>query len=188
MGILDALHVPMLAVLVVGLAVALFLNAFRRNELIRRSVLGLVALLFLAAVVAPTFMDTPGGKLSSVEVFRAIGPLAMVVLNVLLVFACVTVVTLLARAVGIPLITVAVVIALVAIAFDLEVAATALLVCALCVTVAIVGLVVGTATTTDTFPLSSSGSHRQQRCGVWTAPGGPQLAGKSSGDWRPPTI
>ena len=126
-------------------------------------------------------MDTPGGKLSSVEVFRAIGPLAMVVLNVLLVFACVTVVTLLARAVGIPLITVAVVIALVAIASDLEVAATALLVCALCVTVAVLALLsarrqllilsvvlLGLSSTTALWRLDS--------------PGGPQLAGKSSGD------
>ncbi len=143
MGIMDALYAPMLAVVAVGLAVALFLNVFRRNELIRGSVLGLIALLFFAAVVAPTFMDGPGGKLSSVEVFRTIGPLAMVVIDVLLVFACVTVVTLLARAVGIPLITVAVVIALVGVAFDLEVATTSLLVSALCAAVAVLALLSG---------------------------------------------
>ncbi len=93
----------------------------------RYAALGLIALLFLAAVVVP-FMGNSENVQPGVRAFRAIGPLAMIILDLLLVFACVAVLTLLSREVGLPVVTLVVVIGLVAIFFALDAAGIAALI------------------------------------------------------------
>jgi hypothetical protein len=137
---LDMLCAPLLVVALSGLAVAFLLQVFRRSAWLRCSTLALIALLFLAAFVVPIFMGGEQPTLPGVNVFRRIGPLAMVVLDVLLVFACVGVVALLSRAVGIPIVTLVIAIALVAVLFDLKVPGIALLIAVPCATVAILAL------------------------------------------------
>jgi hypothetical protein len=138
--VLHGLYVPLFVVVAVGVAVAAALHAFRRSQSIRCSALGLVALLFIAAIAVPIFIGAAERMPAGVKGFRAVGPLAMIVLDVVLVFSCVAVVTLLSRAVGIPLVTLVVAIALVAMWFELRVPGIALLVAALCATVAVLAL------------------------------------------------
>jgi hypothetical protein len=85
-----------IAVLGCFLAV-IFLHRFRRSSRIVFSALGLVALLFLAAILVPTLMHDASGVERGVQIFRMIGPLAMIVFDLLLVFGCVIVLTMLSR-------------------------------------------------------------------------------------------
>src|SRR5258708_5300946 len=80
------LYLSLFVVALSGVAVAGFLHVFRRNEWIRGSTLGLVALLFFAAIAVPISTGSAERMDAGVEVFRAIGPLAMIVLDVLLIF------------------------------------------------------------------------------------------------------
>ena len=124
---LNGLYWTLLVIALSGFAVVCFLHFFRRNEWVRYAALGLIALLFLAAVVVP-FMGNSENVQPGVRAFRAIGPLAMIILDLLLVFACVAVLTLLSREVGLPVVTLVVVIGLVAIFFALDAAGIAALI------------------------------------------------------------
>ena len=112
--VLNGLHSPLLTIALCGAAVLTFLHFSRRNARIRYSALGLIGLLFLAAVVAPSFLGSPKSVQAGVDVFRWIGPLAMIILDLLLVLAGVAVLVLLSREVGIPVVALMVVIGLVA--------------------------------------------------------------------------
>jgi hypothetical protein len=124
-----------------GVVVVVLLHVLRRNTSIRYSSLTLVALLFIVAVSVPLWMQGDAGISGFVAAFRAIGPLAMILLNVLLVFAFAAALTLLSRMVGFPALTVITGIALIAILFSFDVPGTARLITVVFAVVAIVAVV-----------------------------------------------
>jgi hypothetical protein len=113
-AVLKGLNWTLVVIAVCGAAALAFLHLSRRNARIRYSALALIGLLFVAAVVAPSFLGSPKSVQAGVDIFRRIGPLAMIILDVLLVLACVAVLILLSREVGIPVVALVVVIALMA--------------------------------------------------------------------------
>ena len=147
-AVLDSLRSassgPYWTLFVVGAAgsvVLLVLHLNRRSKWMRRAAFGLVALLLVAALVVPRFMDSGVRGGESVELFRAIGPLAMIVIDALLVFACVALLSWLAREERIPVLTLVVVVALVASFFTLDVFRIANLTAILFLIIALLALV-----------------------------------------------
>ena len=113
-AVLNGLNWTLRMIALCGAAVLIFLHFSRQNARIRYSALVLIGLLFVAAVVAPSFLGSPKSVQAGVDIFRRIGPLAMIILDVLLVLAGVAVLILLSREVGIPVVALVVVIALMA--------------------------------------------------------------------------
>ena len=79
-----------------GGAMMLFLHLSRKNHKMRYLALAPMVLLFVAALFPP-YLHDDSSMLSPVTVFRAIGPLAMILFDVMLVFTCVVALTLLSR-------------------------------------------------------------------------------------------
>jgi hypothetical protein len=120
----SALTVTLLLIASAGALVVLGLHLRRYSAASRHLAFALIACLFLAAAFLPAAIgNTP--TLYAVTVFRQIGPLAMIVLDVLVLFSFVTALTLLGRGSAFPIIALLVAIAVVSTYIGINLLATA---------------------------------------------------------------
>jgi hypothetical protein len=82
----------------------------RRNERVHYWSLGLVGVLLVGAALLPVFTDDDENMREIVWLFRAIGPLAIILLDVLVLFFFLAVLTILSRKEGVPIVPLVIVI------------------------------------------------------------------------------
>jgi hypothetical protein len=126
-----------------GAAVVYGLHRWRRSRWLQYPSYALIGLVFIGALFVPVLAPKIGYPLDGVWIARAIGPLAMIVVDALLLFVFVAVLTVLSRLVGFPIMPVVVVIALVAIAARLNMTDTALCTAILFAFVAVLAVMSG---------------------------------------------
>lgn len=137
-GAISKQYWALLLVGVIGFACVIFLHYFRTRRRIRYTSVALLVFLFVMVVfVLPSYMPED----ESVRIFRGIGPLAMIVLDALLVFAFIIVLTLLSRKERLPIITPMIAVALIASFLTFDVSWIAHLMAAMFVFAAILALV-----------------------------------------------
>jgi hypothetical protein len=134
------LNLALETVVFFGVCLLALLYMLRRNRWARCATFTFVVLLFLASIFFPARLVDERSVVAAIELFRAIGPLAMILVDVLLIFTFVATIAFLLREVRLPISTVVFVSALLGVLLMFDVIRTTGLAIALLAIVAFFAL------------------------------------------------